>query len=366
MERSVDPYFILGIEREASQEEIKRAYRNLVRAFHPDRNRENPEAEQRFREVQQAYELIGKEDKRRQYDAIHRSPFSSYGTAGAPSSFSSLFKKPPAPGQRGRPAVRGRDVEVEVNVAFDDALRGTTAEVQVEIEGVCPDCDGDRNYRELCRQCGGSGLESGEDHLATKICPRCHGSGQVSCLRCDGVGRVKETRRHKVKIPAGVDEGTRIRIAGKGAPGASGGAPGDLYVTTRIEPSTLFERRGGDLILEVPVTYPEAVLGAQVVLPTPDGPISLKIPPNSLHGRLLRVRGRGAPKIGEGERGDLFARIAITLPEEPSDDERDLLETLMDVSTESPRAHFFASLAESTDESPDVSAADVDADGADS
>jgi molecular chaperone DnaJ len=337
-----DPYFILGVERNASIDDIKRAYRRLARDFHPDRNPENPEAAERFQEVRAAYDQIGTDQKKREWDALHVNPFQSYGTVGSgPQGFSSLFKQPPQPGQRARPAMRGRDIETEVQISFEAALQGTTADVDFSVDEVCDRCEGDRSFREVCPLCGGSGLETGEDHLATRICPTCQGDEKVPCTKCGGSGRIKDTRRHRVKIPAGVDDGTRIRISGKGGPGASGGQPGDLYVVTRVAPSEVYERRGADLILDVPVTYPEAVLGANVILPTPDGPISLKVPAGSLPGRLLRVRGRGMARLGETARGDLYARIAITLPDRLTEDERDLLETLKEVSSEMPRQHFF-------------------------
>jgi molecular chaperone DnaJ len=339
--RQLDPYVVLGLEREATVEEVKKAYRQMARDLHPDHNAD-PEATVRFQEIRSAYDMIGSEGKKRSYDALHISPFTSYGTLGASGSgLSSLFKAPPA-GQRARPAMRGRDLETEVAIAFEDALNGSTAEVEVEFEELCPDCGGDRSYQDACRVCGGSGLQVTEgDMTSTRLCLRCHGSGMLSCNRCEGAGLVKQQRKHKVKVPAGVDEGTRIRISGKGSPGVSGGQDGDLYVITRVLPSEIYERRGADLILDVPITYPEAVLGGSVVLPTPDGPISLKVPEGSMPGRLLRIRGRGVPKLGEQGRGDLYARIGITLPERLSADEKDLLETLLEVSTETPRAHFF-------------------------
>jgi molecular chaperone DnaJ len=184
-------------------------------------------------------------------------------------------------------------------------------------------------------------LEGEDNGIGMCVCPLCRGEGKVSCNSCGGTGRKIERRHHNVKIPAGVETGTRIRIADKGAQGTSGGPPGDLYVNVSVGENPLYERQGANLILDVPLTYAEAVLGADIVLPTLDGPISLKVPAFSESGRLLRVRGRGTPKLGERTRGDLFARLRITTPESITDDERDLLETLSDISSENPRAHFF-------------------------
>jgi molecular chaperone DnaJ len=343
MSGQADPYVVLGVERSWSQDDIKKAYRRLVREFHPDSNSDNPDATERFREIQEAYELIGRdEQRRREYDRSHRNPFTSFGQGGG--DFSTLIRQPPSPGQRPRPPMKGKDIEADVEIEFDDALHGATPEVTVEVDEICADCEGDRTQKVTCTECGGSGLktEEGEDDVpSTGICHSCKGEGTVSCNRCKGVGRIRETRRHRIKIPAGVDEGTRIRIPGKGSSGVAGGAAGDLYVTTHVRASSLYERNGANLILDVPITYPEAVLGCKVQLPTPDGPIELKVPERSQPGRMLRVSGRGVKVLGSLERGDLFARLVITLPRTPNDDEKDLLGMLLEVSSENPREHFF-------------------------
>jgi molecular chaperone DnaJ len=200
----------------------------------------------------------------------------------------------------------------------------------------------------ICPECRGRGVVSQSQGLfaLSQPCPRCHGNGTVvekPCRSCRGAGRVRETRRYQVKIRPGVTDGTRIRLAGKGEPGSGGGPPGDLYVTTRVAPSQLFERRGADLVIEVPITYAEAALGATVEVPTPEGPqLSLKVPPGSQDGKLLRMRGHGAPKLNGGGQGDLLARLRLTVPTKLTKAEREAIENLRKVSRENPRDRVFS------------------------
>lgn len=330
----IDPYLALEVGHEASQEEIKRAYLKLVRLHHPDKNPGDQQAELRFLEIQTAYELIGKLESRREYDLRYHSPF---GEANRQPEVSNIFKT--SDRSRKRPPMRGRDLETIVELDFDEALNGTTAEAIVNIESRCLVCKNDHSQTFACRQCLGEGvLGEGTD---LQICSFCEGKGNVSCNSCGGSGRTIELRKHKIKIPPGVETGTRIRVSGKGSPGIAGGTPGDLHVIIQVGDNSLFERQGANLIINVPLRYAEAILGVIVMLPTPDGPISLKIPAFSEDGKLLRIRGRGAPKLGGGGRGDLQARIKITMPKTITADERDLLETLLDISSEDPRPHFY-------------------------
>ena len=244
-----------------------------------------------------------------------------------------------------RPA-RGADTEATLTLSFEDSLRGAETRVPVEVDAVCHTCGGSGakpgTSPKTCPQCGGRGvveLDQGPFAIS-QPCPRCHGRGMIveqPCPTCRGSGHERRSKQYKVKIPAGVKDGTRIRLKGKGEPGQNGGPPGDLYVVTRVAPSALYERRGADLVVEVPVTYPEAALGATVQVPTPDGPISLKIPPGSESGKLLRVRGRGAPKLKGSGRGDLLARVRVTVPKKLSKAEKEALEQLKSVSKENPR-----------------------------
>jgi molecular chaperone DnaJ len=354
-----DLYETLGVERTASQDEIKKAYRKLARKYHPDRNPGDKTAEDRFKDVQAAYDILGDPEKRSEYDRNGQGVFTGAGGfdggifgGGASFDLGDLFGGlfGGGAGRRQEPrARRGRDVETAVSLSFEDSLNGATVRVPVELETVCDACRGSGaepgTSPVLCPECKGRGVVSqnqGPFALSTP-CPRCHGNGTViekPCKVCGGSGRRRTTKRYQVKIKPGVTDGTRIRLAGKGEPGFGGGPAGDLYVTTRVAPSPLFERRGADLVIEVPVTYAEAALGATVTVPTPDGQISIKVPAGSQDGKLLRVRGKGAPRLGGSGRGDLLARLRVTVPTKLTKAEREAIENLQKVSHENPREAF--------------------------
>jgi molecular chaperone DnaJ len=359
-----DLYEILGVSRTASQDEIKKAYRKLARKYHPDSNPDDKQAEERFKEVSAAYDVLGDAEKRQQYDALGSRAFTGAGGGFDPSQFadlSDLFNLGDVLGgvfnrgggqTSGRAARRGRDLEATVNLSFQESLQGATVKVPVELMVSCSVCRGTGaeagTAPVVCPECRGRGVISQSQGLfaLSQPCPRCHGNGTViekPCRSCSGTGRVRETRRYQVKIRPGVTDGTRIRLAGKGEAGVGGGPPGDLYVTTRVSASPLFERRGADLVIEVPVTYAEAALGATVQVPTPDGAqLSLKVPPGSQDGKLLRMRGKGAPKLNGGGQGDLLARVRLSVPTKLTKAEREAIENLQKVSRENPREKVFS------------------------
>ena len=346
-----DPYDTLGVPRTASQEEIKKAYRKLARAHHPDSNQDDPRAEERFKEVSAAYDVLGDAQKREQHDRRTAAGFdpSQFGDlADLGDLFGGLFG---GAGGRARGARRGRDLEAVVTLSFEDSLEGATARVPVEMAVPCAACQGSGaatgTSPAICPECRGRGIiaQSQGMFALSQPCPRCHGNGTViesPCTSCSGTGREAARRTFQVKIAAGVADGTRIRLAGKGEPGASGGPPGDLYVVARVAPSPLFDRRGNDLYLDVPVTYGEAALGANVEIPTPDGPVALKVPAGSQDGRLLRVRGKGVPLLRGRGRGDLIAKVRVTVPQKLTKAEREAIEALQKVSRENPRERVFA------------------------
>jgi molecular chaperone DnaJ len=248
-----------------------------------------------------------------------------------------------------RQPVRGDDLETQVRISFEDSLRGVQIRVPVEVESVCSVCHGTGaepgTAPVTCPHCQGRGVVSDSQGLFafSQPCPRCRGAGTIvenPCKRCRGSGRERQTKRYAVKIPAGARSGTRIRLKAKGEAGRNGGPPGDLYVAVEVEPSPLFERRGSDLVLEVPVTYAEAALGASVQIPTPEGPVALKIPGGTESGKLLRVKGRGAPNLKGNGRGDLLARVKVTVPKKLTKAEKEALEGYQKVSRESPRDGF--------------------------
>jgi molecular chaperone DnaJ len=351
---STSLYETLGVAKNASQDEIKKAYRKLARKHHPDANPGDESAETRFKEVQHAYDVLGDADKRKQYDAFGdgrgRGGGASGGAGGARFDFDlgdfdlgdllgGVFNR----GRRGptRPQPqRGNDIEAVVNLSFEDSLKGLETRIPVEVDAACRTCGGTGarpgTSPKICPECNGRGVLSESQGLfaISQPCPRCRGNGTVieePCETCRGTGRERRTRRYTVKIPAGVRDGTRIRVKGKGEPGPAGGPPGDLYVVTRVSASDTYERRGSDLIVDVPVAYPDAVLGGKVEVPTPEGPVTLKVPAGSRDGKLLRVRGRGAPKLKGSGKGDVLARLRIDVPSRPSKKERELLEELRKV-----------------------------------
>jgi molecular chaperone DnaJ len=359
------PYEVLGVAKTAPDDEIKKAYRKLAREYHPDRNPGDDAAEERFKEVQTAYDLLSHPEKRKAYD--------SFGTAGARGfpgagggfdaggirfeefdlgNLSDLFGGMFGGGARragGRRPVRGEDLETRVRISFEDSLEGVQVRVPVEVDGPCSVCHGTGaepgTSPVTCPQCQGRGVVSDAQGLfaLSQPCPRCQGNGTIvehPCKRCRGVGRERTTKRYSVKIPAGVRNGTRIRLKGKGEAGRASGPSGDLYVVVEVEPSPLYERRGSDLVLDVPVTYAEAALGARVEIPTPEGPVSLKVPAGTESGKLLRVKGRGAPRLKGSGRGDLLARVKVTVPKKLTKAEREALEGYSKVSREQPRQRF--------------------------
>lgn len=338
-------YEALGVSKNASQDEIKKAYRKLVREVHPDRN---PGSEERFKEVQSAYDVLSDPDKRAQYDRLGSANGrpGGFGAGGTTFDFGDfdlgdifggLFNR----GGRGQPqpqrGQRGNDVEVEVRVSFEDALRGVQTTVPVQLELACHTCHGTGaapgTAPKTCPECNGTGAVATSQGLFAlqQPCPRCRGMGSIvetPCATCHGSGRERRTKRYTVKIPAGVRDGTRIKLKGKGEAGYGGAPAGDLYVITRVEPSSVYERRGDDLVITVPVSYPTAALGGTVEAPTPEGAVSLKIPAGTEDGKLLRIKGRGAPRLKGDGKGDVLVRVRIQVPKKVSKKQRDLLEQL--------------------------------------
>jgi molecular chaperone DnaJ len=346
-------YETLGIPKNAPQDEIKKAYRKLARENHPDRNPGDESAEARFKEVQAAYDVLKDPEKRKQYDQFGANgaragqgggfnfDFGDLGDLG--DLFGGLF----GGGGRGRAqqqqrqrGQRGNDVEAHVNLSFDDSLKGVQVQVPVELETACSECHGSGarpgTSPHICPECNGRGVVSESQGLfaLSQPCPRCRGNGTViedPCPKCNGSGRERRTKRYTVKVPAGAKDGTRIRLKGKGEAGYGGAAAGDLYVVTHVAPSPIYERRGNDLLVTVPVSFADAALGATVEVPTPEGAVSLKVPAGSEDGKLLRIRGRGAPKLSGGGKGDVLARLKLEVPKRLNKQQRELLEELRKV-----------------------------------
>jgi len=346
-------YDTLGVKKGASADEVKKAYRKLARKYHPDTNQGDKSAEERFKQVQTAYDVLSDPQKRKAYDR-----FGSTNGRGAPGPgavnvdfgdlgdlgdilggiFGNLGGAGRASRGRGRPQpLRGADVETEVRLSFEDSLRGAEAKVPVELTVACSQCGGTGaepgTAPIICPECNGRGVVSESQGLfaLSQPCPRCRGNGTViekPCSKCHGSGRERRRRTFSVKIKPGVKDGSKIRLKGKGEAGQQGGPNGDLIVVTRVEASPMYERRGDDLIVQVPVSFPTAALGGKVEVPTPEGAVSLKIPAGSEDGKLLRIKGRGAPRLSGSGKGDVLARVRIQVPKRVNKKERELLEEL--------------------------------------
>jgi molecular chaperone DnaJ len=364
-----DYYAVLGVAKNASASEIKKAYRKLAQQYHPDANPGDARAEERFKEISSAYDVLGDQDKRSRYDEVREMGASGFGRGGFPGSggpgwpgggnvryeqvdvddlgdlFGGLFGG--AAGRRGGPSrpQRGADLETTVRVPFDDAIRGTTVPVKITGPAPCRTCRGSGaapgTEPITCPQCGGTGsvsVNQGFFQMA-QPCPRCHGVGRIvehPCPTCRGSGTERRTRRFNVRIPPGVRDGARIRLSGRGEPGQPGAPAGDLFVKVEVQEHRLFGRRGDDLTLDLPVTYPEAALGAQIPVPTMNGPVTLKVPAGTPDGKTFRVRGKGAPRPNGGH-GDLLATVRVDVPRKLSRREKELLKELQETSGSRPR-----------------------------
>ncbi len=370
-----DYYKVLGVPETATAKEITRAYRKLARDTHPDRNAGQ---EERFKEVSAAYDVIGDPAKRKEYDEVRKlgpvgAGFGAGGgrPGGGGSPFGGGFRmddlgdlgdlfgglfgrggegRSRAGPSRGTGPRRGTDLEAELHLSFADAVRGVTTTVNVTSEAPCQTCHGSGarpgTSPVVCPQCGGRGVLDDNQGLFSfsTPCTRCGGKGTVvesPCPTCGGTGNQLRQREVNVRIPPGVNDGQRIRVKGRGSPGARGGPPGDLYVVVRTGSHPLFGRSGNNLTLNVPVTFPEAVLGANITVPTLDGdPVTLRLPEGTRSGRTLRVKGRGVPGTDGRAPGDLLVTVEVAVPAKLSSAERKAVEELAAASTESPRAYL--------------------------
>jgi molecular chaperone DnaJ len=361
-------YKTLGVSKKASDEEIKKAYRKLARQYHPDRNPDDPVAEEKFKEISAAHDVLGDPEKRKEYDAGGMfgggpggfpgggAPFGAGGQAGFGADlgdiFSSLFNRGGGGGRAQAQQVRGRDLETETKLSFDQAVNGTQISVTVPKAERCTTCHGSGakpgTRPTTCPRCEGRGIDAQSQGFfsISQPCPQCGGSGQIiedPCPTCGGSGLTQQTKRYKVNIPAGVKDGARIRLAGKGEAGPRGGPPGDLYVTTRVAPSPVFKRLDdGNLEVTVPITIPEALRGGTIEVPTLDGTKKIRVPAGTKHGTVQRLRGEGPPKPKGKGRGDIRYRLEIDVPEELSEEQAEAVEKLAEsFNGTDPRANLF-------------------------
>jgi molecular chaperone DnaJ len=361
-----DYYRVLGVSDSATQKEIKSAYRKLSRQYHPDTNAGDPASEERFKEVSAAYDVVGDPAKRKEYDEVRRlGPAAAGFPAGAPGGFrfedlgdlgdvlGGLFgrgrRRGGGPGGGTGPH-RGQDLEAELHLGFEDAVNGVTTSVHLTSEATCSTCSGTGakpgTMPRTCSRCGGRGVLDENQGLFSfsSPCPQCGGQGieiDEPCPTCHGTGVEHRPREVKVRIPAGVNDGQRIRLKGRGGPGRNGGPPGDLFVITRVASHPVFGRKGRDLTVTVPVTFPEAALGADIKVPTLGGePVTVRVPGGTRSGRTFRVKGKGVP-ANKGA-GDLLATVEVAVPAKLSTAERKAVEALAAAADDgsSPRAHL--------------------------
>jgi molecular chaperone DnaJ len=368
-----DLYKVLEVSKGASQDEIRRSYRRLARKYHPDANPGDEGAEERFKGIQQAYEILSNPEKRREYDEGPRQFFGAGNNAGGRTAsgadfqnFSDLsdlfggfgnlgdvFGQATTNARGRRPSPKGEDVTVSVKLKFKDALEGVTTRVGVPVEEACGDCGGSGaapgTSPRTCPQCGGRGTQSRDQGLfaLSTACTRCGGRGSIvetPCPRCRGNGKTRGVKQVKVRIPAGAKDGMKVKVPGRGGAGGSGGPAGDLFVVTRVEEHPVFKRKGDDFVVTVPVSFVEAALGAEIEAPKPGGgTVRLRIPAGTQSGKQFKVRGAGAPRTRRGgsERGDLIVRVGVVVPKKLRRREREILEALAEERDEDVRAELF-------------------------
>jgi len=366
-----DYYDALGVSKNATPDEIKKAYRKLARKYHPDTNKGDKQAEERFKKISEAHDVLSDPEKRKQYDR-GTGPFAAAGGPGGFGGFdagsfaggfgdilSNIFGSGGGAGgpggARGRErAQRGRDLETEVRITFEQSIEGAQIPLAVPTSAQCPTCRGTGakpgTSPEICPKCQGRGVEAEGQGLfsISQPCSQCGGSGTIiadPCPTCHGSGATKTVKRYRVTIPPGVRDGSRVRLAGKGEPGPRGGPPGDLYVVTRVSDSPIFKRKGQNVEVEVPITIPEAIRGATVEVPTLSGSKKLRVPAGTKHGTVQRLRGEGPPRLSGKGRGDIHYRFVIDVPASLSKEEEKAVDELSKVMNGDPRAKLFPASA---------------------
>jgi molecular chaperone DnaJ len=366
MPKKRDYYEVLGVNRDVADEDIKKAYRKLAMKHHPDRNPDSKEAEERFKEAKEAYEVLSEPEKRRAYDAYGHAGVNpqmggmgadAAGFGGFAEAFGDIFSDIFGGGQgRGRSSVyRGADLRYNLEITLEQAARGTETKIRIPTMEPCETCHGSGakpgTHPKTCETCHGAGtvrLSQGFFSIQ-QTCPTCHGSGKMvsdPCPTCRGAGRLKKHKTLAVKIPAGVDEGDRIRLSGEGEAGVNGGPPGDLYVVMHLKPHGVFQRDGDDLHCEMPVSFTLAALGGEIEIPTLDGSAKIKVPAETQTGQVFRLRGKGIKGVRASYPGDLLCEVVIETPVRLTDRQKELLRELEDInhkdgSRHNPRARSF-------------------------
>ena len=359
-----DYYEVLGVSKTATQDELKKAYRKLARKYHPDLNKDNEEAAEKFKECNEAYSVLSDDQKRAQYDQFGHAAFENggmgggggfggaggfggFGGSGMEDIFDMFFG-----GQGGRGGnraksgpQRGADLRFDLEITFEEAAFGLEKEINLYRDETCDHCHGEGaepgSKVESCPECNGSGYVRFTQNtmfgqmVNERPCSRCKGEGKIisePCKECRGKGTVKRNKKLKVKIPAGVDNGSRLRVSGEGEAGAKGGPSGDLYVYLYVKPHKFFERDGTTVLCEVPINIVQATLGADIKVPTLDGQVTMKVPEGTQPGKILRLKGKGIPSLRGGGRGDQLVRIKVVVPTKLSDKQKDALRKFADIS----------------------------------
>ncbi|MBX9961902.1 MAG: molecular chaperone DnaJ [Burkholderiales bacterium] len=361
-----DYYETLGVNRDAPEDEIKKAYRKLAMKYHPDRNPDSKDAEEKFKEAKEAYEVLSDQQKRAAYDAYGHAGVDPSAAAGAGAGaqgfgsfsdafgdiFGEIFGGAGGGGRRGSNVYRGADLRYNLEVSLEEAARGTETRIRIPTMDECETCHGSGakpgTQPKTCPTCNGQGqvrMQQGFFSIQ-QTCPKCHGSGKVvetPCPTCSGVGRIKRQKTLSVKIPAGVDEGDRIRLAGEGEAGVNGGPSGDLYVVIHLREHAVFQRDHNDLHCEMPISFTTAALGGEIEIPTLDGAAKIKIPAETQSGKVFRLRGKGIKGVRSNTHGDLMCHVVVETPVSLTARQKELLEELeainiRDGSRHNPRA----------------------------
>lgn len=356
-----DYYDVLGVSKTATADELKKAYRKLARQYHPDVNKDNPEAAEKFKECSEAYSVLSDETKRSQYDQFGHAAFengggpgaggfSGFGGAGGMEDIFDMFF-----GGQGRGGFgtrrsksgpqRGADLRLDLEITFEEAAFGVEKEVRLNREDTCDHCQGSGaepgSEIEVCPDCHGTGeIQFTQNTMFGQMvnvrpCSRCHGQGRITknpCKKCGGDGRIKKEKKLKVKIPAGVDTDSRLRVSGEGEAGLRGGGKGDLYVYLYVKPHKFFERDGTTVLCEIPINIVQATLGAEIKVPTLDGQVVMKVPEGTQPGKVLRLKGKGIASLRNGVRGDQLVTIKVVVPSKLNDKQKDALKKFAEVS----------------------------------
>jgi len=359
-----DYYEVLGVNRDASADEIKKSYRKLAMKYHPDRNPDNPKAEEQFKEAKEAYEVLTDDQKRSIYDQYGHAGMDQGGmggggfsSAGFGDAFGDIFGDifggaagTRSGGQRNN-VYRGADLRYNMEVTLEEAAKGTETKIRIPVQTSCETCKGSGarpgTKPVTCTTCGGHGQVRMQQGFFSvqQTCPKCHGQGKMvkdSCPTCNGAGRVKENKTLAIKIPAGVDEGDRIRLSGEGEAGLNGGPTGDLYVVVHLKEHEIFQREGGNLHCEMPISFSTAALGGEIEVPTLEGSAKMKVPAETQTGATFRLRGKGIKPLRQSENGDLMVHVVVETPVKLTEKQKDLLRefdssTLADAGKHSPR-----------------------------